>query len=105
LNAQITDANSQKVYDNGIKNVGLSNFLKEGDTMTVAITATGQIGPKIDENQIKQQVKGKIYGEVQSTLKQINGIQNVDVKFSYFWVRTVPNDTNKINIQFQVQNE
>lgn len=105
LNAQITDGNNQKVYDNGIKNVGLSNFTKEGDTMEVAITATGQIGPKIDENQIKQQVKGKIYGEVQSTLQQINGIQNVDVKFSYFWVRTVPNNTNKINIQFQVQNE
>ncbi|HEY8886008.1 MAG TPA: hypothetical protein VIM31_00715 [Candidatus Microsaccharimonas sp.] len=105
LNAQITDANSQKIYDTGIKNAGLSNFTNEGGVMTVAVTATGQIGPKIDEAQIKNQVKGKIYGEVQSTLQSINGIQNVDVKFSYFWVRTVPNNTNKINIQFQVQNE
>jgi len=105
LNAQITDTKSQKIYDTGIKNVGLSNFTNEGGVMTVAITATGQIGPKIDEAQIKDQVKGKIYGEVQSTLQSINGIQNVDVKFSYFWVRTVPNNTNKINIQFQVQNE
>ncbi|MDB5179385.1 MAG: hypothetical protein JWN12_17 [Candidatus Saccharibacteria bacterium] len=104
LNAQITDASSQKVYDTGIKNAGLSNFTNEGGAMTVAVTATGQIGPKIDETQIKNQVKGKIYGEVQSTLQQIKGIQNVDVKFSYFWVRTVPNNTNKINIQFQVQN-
>ncbi|RWZ78175.1 MAG: hypothetical protein EOT05_00165 [Candidatus Microsaccharimonas sossegonensis] len=104
LTAQIKDGNTQKIYDTGIKNVGLSNFTKQGDVMQVAITATGQIGPKIDENQIKQQVKGKIYGEVQSTLQQINGIQNVDVKFSYFWVRRVPNDPNKINIQFQVQN-
>lgn len=105
LVAQINDTNTQKVYDTGIKNVGLSNFTNEGGTMTVAVTATGQIGPKIDEDQIKNQVKGKIYGEVQSTLQQINGIQNVDVKFSYFWVRTVPNNTNKIHIQFQVQNE
>ena len=73
--------------------------------MTVSVTATGQIGPKIDEDQIKNQVKGKIYGEVQSTLQQINGIQNVDIKFSYFWVQVVPNDINKIHIQFQVKNE
>lgn len=104
LSAQITDPNSQKIYDTGIKNVGLSNFMDEGGVMTVAVTATGQIGPKIDETQVKNQVKGKIYGEVQSTLQKINGIQNVDVKFSYFWVQTVPNDINKIKIQFQVQN-
>jgi len=105
LGSQITDTKSQKIYDTGIKNAALSNFINEGGAMTVAITATGQIGPKIDEAQIKDQVKGKIYGEVQSTLQEINGIKNVDVKFSYFWVRTVPNNANKINIQFQVQNE
>lgn len=105
LNAQITNSNTQKVYDTGIKNAGLSNFLNDGGQMTATVTATGQIGPKIDEGQIKDQVKGKIYGEVQSTLQQINGIQNVDVKFSYFWVHTVPNDINKITIQFQVHNE
>ena len=105
LTSQLTSAKAQKVYDSGISKVGLSNFLNEGGTMTVAVTTTGQIGPKIDEAQIKDQVKGKIYGEVQSTLQQIDGIQNVDVKFSYFWVRTVPNDPNKIHIQFQVQND
>jgi hypothetical protein len=105
LSSQIKDANRQKVYDTGIKNAGLSNFLNEGGVITAAVTATGQIGPKIDEEQIKNQVKGKIYGEVQSTLQEINGIKNVDVKFSYFWVRTVPNNTSKIHIQFQVQNE
>ena len=105
LLSQIKDAKSQKVYDSGIKNAGLSNFSNQAGVITVAVTATGQIGPKIDEEQIKNQVKGKIYGEVQSTLQEINGIKNVDVKFSYFWVRTVPNNTSKIHIQFQVQNE
>lgn len=105
LKSQISDENTQKVYDNGISNVGLSNFLNEGGSMTVAITTIGQIGPKIDETRLKDQVKGKIYGEVQSTLQAIEGIKEVDVKFSYFWVRTVPNDPNKINIQFQVQND
>ena len=105
LKSQLTDTNNQKVYETGIKKAALSNFRNEGGVMTVALTTTGQIGPKIDEEQIKNQVKGKIYGEVQSTLQQINGVKDVDVKFSYFWVRTVPNDINKIHIQFQVENE
>jgi hypothetical protein len=105
LKSQITEENAQKVYDNGMSSVGLSNFLSDGGSMTVAITAIGQIGPKLDESQLKDQVRGKIYGEVQSTLQQIEGIKEVDVKFSYFWVRTVPEDVNKIKIQFQVQND
>lgn len=105
LNALIANKSNQKVYDNGIKNAGLSNFTNEEGVMTVTITAKAQIGPKIDEAQIKDTVKGKIYGEVQSTLQKIDGIKDVDVKFSYFWVRTVPNNTDKITIQFQVQNE
>jgi len=105
LATQITDANTQKIYENGDKNAGFSNFTNQGGVLTAALTATGQIGPKINEDQIKSQVKGKIYGEVQSALQQINGIQSVDVKFSYFWVKRVPTNTSKIQIQFQVKNE
>ena len=105
LKDQINDTNAQKVYSTGIDESGLSNFRKEGEAMTVAITATGQIGPKIDEAAIKEQVKGKIYGEVQSALQTIDGVKDVDVKFSYPWVRTVPGSTNKIKIEFKLENE
>jgi len=104
LQQQITDTNAQKIYDTGADKVGLSNFRKEGDVLSVAITTTGQIGPKIDEGAIKEQVKGKIYGEVQSALQSIDGVKDVDVKFSFFWVRTVPNNTNKIHIEFKLEN-
>lgn len=105
LKSQLNDPNTQKIYSTGIDKLGFSNYSKEGDTATVAITTTGQIGPKIDENQIKDQVKGKIYGEVQSTLQSIEGVKDVDVKFSYPWVHTVPKNTNKITIEFKLQNE
>ena len=104
LQQQMKNAAGQKIYDTGIDKVGLSNFKKEGDSLSVTVTATGQIGPKIDEEAIKQQVKGKIYGEVQASLQSLYGIKNVDVKFSYFWVRTVPNDTKKIHIEFKLEN-
>jgi len=105
LNAQIGTNKNLKIYSTGVSSAGIANFVKSADgTLTATITATGQIGPQIDENAIKQQVKGKIYGEVQSTLQSINGIDSVDVKFPYFWVTSVPNDVNKIHIEFKVQN-
>jgi len=105
LKGQITNEDAQKVYSTGIDKVGLSNFRKDGDNLTFALTTTGQIGPKIDEAAIKEQVKGKIYGEVQSALQSIDGVKDVDVKFSYPWVRTVPGNTNKIKIEFKLENE
>ncbi len=99
------DTANQKIYSTGIDKASLSNFRKDGDTMYATVTATGSVGPKINEDAIKNQVKGKRYGEVQQSLKSIDGIQEVDVKFSYFWVQTVPNNTSKIKIEFKVQNE
>ena len=55
--------------------------------------------------QIKEESKGKKYGEVQETLQAQNGIKEVDVQFSFFWVRTVPNNTDKITVEFKVADE
>lgn len=96
---------TQRVYSNGIEEAGISNFQRDEETLTASITANGQIGPKVDEAALKERVKGQIFGEVQASLEAIEGIQEVDVQFSYFWVRTVPNDTNKIDIEFKLENE
>lgn len=95
---------NQKVYSTGVDTATLANFRTEGDATLVTINTTGRIGPEINEDQIKEQVKGKIYGEVQQTLQAEPGIKEVDVQFSYFWVRTVPSDTNNIKIEFKVEN-
>ena len=105
LNKQLTGKTNQKIYDNGISKVRLAEFTISGTTSTVKIISTGQIGPQIDEAAVKEQVKGKIFGEVQQTLQSINGVSNVDVKFSYFWVRNVPTDVNKISVEFKIQND
>jgi len=64
--------------------------------------ANAVVGPTIDEEKVKEQSRGKSYGDIQSALEAIKGIENVDVKFSPFWVRTVPNDTKRINIEFKL---
>lgn len=105
INKQLTGTTNQKIYNDGLDTVKLQNFSKTDGATTVKIVGTGQIGPSIEESVVKDQVKGKIYGEVQSSLESISGIDSVDVKFSYFWVTKVPNDTNKISVEFNILHE
>ncbi len=98
----LTNNTQQRVYDNGASSVKFEDF-KDGDrTDTASINATAQIGPKIDDEAIKQQVKGKRVGEVMGDLKAIDGISDVNVKLSPFWVAGVPDDIKKITIEFKL---
>lgn len=105
LKSQLDNDSAQKVYNTGIDKATISNYRKDGDILTASVAASGQVGPEIDEAAIKEKVKGKIYGEAQSTLEAMSGIQEVDVQFSYFWVRSIPSDVNKIDIEFKLQDE
>lgn len=105
IEKQITNSNTQKIYSDGIDNITLSGFVNGSKESTVNITALGRIGPNIDQSTIKQQVKGLRYGDVQSLLESNVGVIDVDTKFSYFWVNTVPSDDSKIEVEFILQDE
>lgn len=98
------DKEEQRVYSDGAKNVKLTGFTQNNGNTTVTITAVGQIGPRVDDEAIKEQVKGKRYGEIQTDLKRIEGVNDADTKFWPFWVSSVPNDVKKIKIEFKLQN-
>ena len=66
------------------------------------IVATGQVGLKINESDIKDQIEGKLSGEVIDSLKKIDGVSDVNVNLSPFWVQTVPSDPNKITVKFKL---
>lgn len=90
----------QRIYNDGIDKVVLSGYIKNDQETVVNVAANGKIGPNINEATVKDQVKGKRYGDVQALLESIKGVSNVDVKFSYFWVTTVPDDIKKIDVEF-----
>jgi hypothetical protein len=105
LKKTLTSNSSQRVYDNGISTVKIDDFKvsdKDKNTASGSLGATGQIGPMINDVQIKDTVKGKRYGEIQADLKAIDGVSNVSVNLSPFWVQTVPNDPSKISIEFKL---
>lgn len=105
IESKVTSKDTQRLFDTGVDGATISNFQSEDGQGTATVNATGRVGPKIDETEVKELAKGKIYGEVQESLQSRDGIKDVDVKFSYFWVRTVPGDINKITVQYKVENE
>lgn len=105
LESKMDDEQRQRIFDSGAEGATIGNFREEGDSQVATINAIGRIGPHIDEEAVKEEVKGLIYGEVQSLLESRSGIKEVDVQFSYFWVRTVPNNTDKITVEFKVEDE
>ncbi|MFZ2545076.1 MAG: hypothetical protein WAW80_03810, partial [Candidatus Saccharimonadales bacterium] len=103
LKKNITNTSQQRIYDNGQNTVKLADF-KSVDTKTssVSLTATGKIGPKINDENIKDQVKGKRTGEVIGDLRAIDGVSDVSVNLSPFWVSGIPNDIKKISVEFKL---
>lgn len=99
---QVDGKANQKVYDNGGNSVSFTNVSATDGGYTANITTNGKIGPKIDETSLKEYVKGKRFGEIQTYIQQINGVENVDVKFSPFWVNSAPKDVKKIQVEFKV---
>ncbi len=101
-NKELEGKQSQKIYKDGVDSAKFAQFSGQGGNFITHITANAVVGPTIDEEKVKEQSRGKSYGDIQSALEAIKGIENVDVKFSPFWVRTVPNDTKRINIEFKL---
>jgi hypothetical protein len=105
LDKQLTGISNQKIYADGIDKVVITSYNKSADTTTINITANGEIGPNIDPDTIKEQIKGKKSGEAISVLTNISGVSDVTVKFSYPWVTVIPKDNSKVDIQFKLTND
>lgn len=104
LTTQLKGDTSQKVYKSGDESTQFSSFQKLADgTYTVRAIATAQVGPNLKSEDIANESKGKMIGEVQQTVGGIQGVENVDVSLSPFWVTKVPNDTSRITVTFTIQ--
>lgn len=98
---ELKASQDQRLYDSGAGKATLTNA-KAADTLRATLTATAKVGPKIDEGAIKKDARGKSYGEIQDSIERINGVTNVDIKFSPFWVNKAPDNIDKIVIEFKI---
>jgi hypothetical protein len=99
---QLEGKNDQRVYDNGKDKATFTNVAEVQGGFSANIVANAKVGPKINDDQIKTTAKGKRYGEIQSTIEEIPGVDDVDIKFWPFWVNTAPNDEKRITVEFKL---
>lgn len=99
VNSQI-DKGKQVVLDDGIAN---ATFTEQSTATATSAGVSMQVkslaGPDLNVANIKKQVAGKKSGDVKSLLTQIPGVTDVKVKYSPFWVSSVPKKASKITIQ------
>jgi hypothetical protein len=99
---QLEGKDDQRVYDNGKDKATFANVAEAQGGFSANIVANAKVGPKINDDQIKSTAKGKRYGEIQSTIEEIPGVDDVDIKFWPFWVNTAPNDEKRITVEFKL---
>lgn len=87
-----------KVYDAGLSGVVFKDFVVSEGKMTVRIASQVKIGPDIDTNAVKEFVKNKQQSEIRSQYLAVDGVRDVRVSFSPFWVKAAPNNLDKITV-------
>lgn len=104
MESKLSKEDNQRVYDSGASGAQLTNFVATDTGGTASLTATTQVGPQINDDDVKKRVAGKKFGDIQADLKSIQGVEDVEVHFWPFWVSRVPSDTSKIDVEFKLNN-
>lgn len=102
INDEIGDNEQKTIYENGREDLEISEFQELDDgSATMRIKTTGYIGAEIDEEQIKEDISGKRYGEIEARIKEVPNVESVDISFSPFWVTSAP-EKEKIELKFDI---
>lgn len=101
LEEKIGQETGKKIYDFGLDRAFVRNCVMAGAGGSCRVSTVAQIGPEITEEMVRDKARGNRFGEVQRQLEAIDGVAEVDVQFSYFWVRVVPQDDRRITVRIE----
>ncbi len=93
----------QKIYET--KDTYVENFTEGKSSITGRLKTQYYIGPKITESEVVEKIKGKGLGDAQREIRDFYGVSNVTIDSSYPWVMTIPSDSNKVNVHFEVKDK
>lgn len=98
--ASQVDKTKQKVEDSDLIAGATISFTNQTSPTagTLTITEDTKAVPVLDETTVKNQVKGHKSGDIQKSIGGITGVKSVTVKYSPFWVSSVPQNINKIKV-------
>ena len=91
----------QNVVDTGLSKATLTiKQTKPNGDIVFTVKTTAQVGLKQDQQAIADSVKGKNARQTADTIKALNGVKDVKVNYSPFWVGKTPKNTKKVKIVF-----
>lgn len=94
----------QKIYQ--ISNIYLESLVKTEGGYTARLKAQYYVGANLTEEDVVKESMGKGLGEIKTILKsKSSSITDVEIKASYPWVNSVPNDKNKISVTIEVRDQ
>lgn len=96
-------ADDQKIYD--VKDIYIENISQIKTDATTKLKAQYYIGPKITESEVVDKIRGRGLGDAQREIRDIYGVSDVTINTSYPWVMSVPGDSNKIQVRFEVKDQ
>jgi len=96
------DKGKQVILDDGVANAQFAEANPgTSTTATVAMTTSSLAGPQLNANALKSQLAGMKSQDVQSYVKQTPGVTSVSVKYSPFWVDSVPKNSKKVTVMIE----
>lgn len=95
------DTNKQKVLNTGLDNAVFKLQSQTADTVLMSMETTALAGPELDNEALKEQIRGKKANEAEGILKQYPGVTDVEVSYSPFWVSSIPKSADKINLVYE----
>lgn len=97
------DEATQSIVDDGLADASIRVTDEGDDGLRIRIRTIVAVGPKIDAPEIAQSVAGLARSETRSLLIAREGIRDVQIDYSPFWVFSTPSDTEKIYIEVMQQ--
>ena len=103
--------NTQDIYSTGLVAEGeegadkvfFDNYKEDGGKVTAKLKSIVKTGPRVTNEMVAEKSYGVKIGKVKSILTSINGVSDVNIDPSYFWVTSVPSDPNKVEITITVE--
>ena len=89
----------QKIYEIG--SLFIERF-QENNATSAKLKAIVKTGPEVTEKTVLDKSLGKKIGEVTTLIKSINGVSEVKVDTSFPWVRSIPEDINKVSVNITI---
>lgn len=92
------DLERQAILDDGLDQASLRIVSTDGDTTTLRLRTIIAIGPDIDVPELTEEVAGLRRSETESAIFLRDGVRDVQIDYSPFWVFSTPNNLEKVTI-------